>query len=148
MHAEHLQATHSAPIVLVGLADARSKCPRFCRPPKPKGKWALPFEIVRLHPERPSLIKPRPAHPFLWTRWTGQECDRSALSRRKTQPCAQVYPCQRVSASRDNTDGKSKKMRQLALPSSFHVQDTAQQVEAVPCARVQKIWDNRGANNC
>lgn len=44
--------------------DARNSRPRCCRLPRPKEKWALPFEIVRQHPERPSLIKSRPTIPF------------------------------------------------------------------------------------
>lgn len=115
MHAQHLQATHSAPVVLVGLADARSGCPRCCRLPRPKGVWTLPFEIARLRPERPSLIKPRPALPFSWARWTRRERDCSALFRCRTQPCPQVCPCQRDSASRNDTNGKPKKTRQFAI---------------------------------
>lgn len=148
MHAQHLQATHSAPVVLVGLADARSECPRCCRLPRPKGVWTLPFEIARLRPKRPSLIKPRPALPFSWARWTRRERDCSALFRCRTQPCPQLCPCQRDSASRNDINGKPKKTRQFAILILFHFQNTAQQVEVAPCARAHQTWVIRGADYC
>lgn len=138
----------SAPVVLVGLADARSRRPRCCRLPRPQGAWTLPFEIVRPHPERPSLIKPRPT--FLsrgedgWhENATLQPCPVAGLSLVHKLVCANAFRHHEITQTQ--SPGRTQK---ILLFNLLYVQNNAQQVQVVPCARVQKAGTIRGADHC